>query len=458
MGGQASQAMAVSVTAQLADAVGELSARPLPEEVRSHARRGLLNILAVAIGASRHPSVDAVIAYAQAHGGAPVSRVPGRSERLDPYYAAMASGLAAHVDDFDDMHLETVIHPGAAAVGPLLALGEIRGANGGQALDAFAVACEVQLRAGMVFSPWHYDAGWHITATCGVIGAAVGAGLLIGLDRAELTMAIGLATSQTLGLRVTHGTMAKALQPGKAAANGVLAALLAERGFTAAPDGLCGPRGFFSVLSPRADADRLLDGLGRRWELARSTVKPYPGGVVVHPFIDAALALRERIGTSPDIATITARCHPLVLELTADPDPVDGLHALLSAPHAVVVALIDGAAGLAQFTDGRATDPELGRLRHKVQLVRDDHLARDEAILEVELADGERLVQHVEHARGSLQRPLSDEELAAKVAALVEPALPGHVTALADAVAQLDRAPGLAELLAAIDPEAAPAS
>jgi 2-methylcitrate dehydratase PrpD len=123
-----------------------------------------------------------------------------------------------------------------------------------------------------------------------------------------------------------------------------------------------------------------------------------------------------------------------------------------------VVALRDGAAGLAQFTDGRATDPELRRLRHKVQLVRDDHLARDEAILEVELAGGERLVQHVEHARGSLQRPLSDEELAAKVAALVEPVLPGHVAAMADAVAQLDRAPGIAELLAAVVPDAGPSS
>jgi 2-methylcitrate dehydratase PrpD len=304
----------------------------------------------------------------------------------------------------------------------------------------------------MAVSPWHYDAGWHITATCGVIGAAVGAGLLLGLDTHRMTMAIGLATSQTLGLRVTHRTMTKALQPGKAAANGVLAALLAARGFSAAPDALNGTRGFLEVLSPRAEPVRLLDGLGVRWELARNTIKPYPGGVVIHPLLDAALAVRERLPGGIAIAAITAQCHPLVLELTAEPQPVDGLQARLSATHGVAVALLDGKAGLAQFEDARVRDADVAALRGRVRLVPDAILARDEAILEVMLDGGERLVEHVVHARGSVDRPLGDDEVAAKARALVEPVLGDRVDALMAAVAGLHGAPSSAELLASIVP------
>jgi len=437
-------------TAAFARAISELAAAPLPEAARSPARRALLNVLAVAIGASGHASVEAVLAYAQRHGGDPVAPVPGRRERLDSYYAAMAAGLAAHIDDFDDMHLATLIHPGAAALGPLLALGG--GVPGGRALDAFALACETELRVGLAVSPWQYDAGWHTTATCGVIGAAVGAGVLLGLGPQQLTMAIGIAASQTLGLRVTHGTMAKALQPGKAAANGVLAALLAARGFTAATDALEGARGYFEVLSPKVDAGRLLDGVGEHWELRRNTIKPYPGGVVVHPMLDAALAVRARVPDVAAIAAITARCHPLVFELTAEPNPADGLHALLSAPHAIAAALLDGEAGLAQFSDARARAADVAALRTRVTLQRDPDLARDATVLEVVLDSGERVTERVAHASGSVARPLDDAAIAGKAHALIEPVLPGGTQGVRAAVAELDRAASSGDLFSAITP------
>jgi 2-methylcitrate dehydratase PrpD len=437
------------ITTDLAEAVVGLAAAPLPEAARLPARRALLNALAVSIGASRHASVEALVGHALRHGGEPVARVPGRPERLDPYYAAMTAGLAAHIDDFDDMHLATLIHPGAAALGPLLALGAR--VPGGRALDAFALACEVELRIGLAVSPWQYDAGWHTTATCGVIGAAVGAGLLLGLDSARLAMAIGIAASQTLGLRVTHGTMTKALQPGKAAANGVLSALLAREGFTATPDALAGPRGYFDVLSPHAEPDRLLAGIGDDWELARNTIKPYPGGVVVHPMLDAAVALRERVDVAA-IDAITVRCHPLVLELTADPDPVDGLHALLSAPHGIAVALLDGAAGLAQFSDARARAADVAALRARVTLAGDARLARDETVLEVALAGTEPVTEHVRHASGSVERPLDDAAVADKARGLIEPVLPGGAERVGAAVADLERAGSPEDLFTAITP------
>jgi 2-methylcitrate dehydratase PrpD len=437
-------------TARLAEGIRALASAPLPESARTPARRSLLNAIAAAVAGSRHASVEAVVTYGLRHGGDRVAPVPGRRERLDPYYAAMAAGLAAHVEDFDDMHLATLIHPGAAALGPLLALGA--GVPGARALDAFALACEVELRVGLAVSPWQYDAGWHTTATCGVLGAAVGACVLLGLDAQGLTAALGLAASQTLGLRITHGTMAKALQPGKAAANGVLAALLAARGFTAAPDALAGARGYFAVLSPRVEATRLFDGLGTRWVLADNTIKPYPGGVVVHPLLDAALALRARVADLASIRAITARCHPLVLELTSDPDLADGMHALLSASHAIAVALLDGAAGLDQFSDARARAADVAELRNRVTLVRDDRVARDEAVVEVGLTDGGRMIEHVAHASGSVERPLDDAAVAAKAHALIEPVLAGRAAAIEAAVAELAAADAPDALFAAITP------
>jgi 2-methylcitrate dehydratase PrpD len=445
---------APGATAALVAGVLDMGATPLPPVVRAHAKRILLNVLATTIGASRHPSVEILVGLAREQGGDGVAPIPGRCERLDPYYAAMVTGLASHIDDFDDTHLQTVIHPGGPALAALFGLGS-EGVTGRRALRAFAIGCEVELRVGLAVSPWHYDAGWHITGTCGVIGAAVVAGLVLGLEPEALTHAIGIAASETLGLRVAHGTMVKAAHPGKAAANGILAAMLAERGFTAAPDALGGPRGFFDVLSPRADPDRLLTDLGTSWHMLEDTMKPYPGGVVTHPFIDAALAARGRIGDR-GIAGVTARCHRLVLELTSDPSPSDGLHARLSTPHAVAVALTDGTVGLGQYADRRVADPAIARLREKVALRRDDTLRADEGVLELVLDDGERIVEHVTHARGSLERPLEDRELLAKVQALVEPVLPGCTEALYAEVEKVDRVPGLAGLIGVVTPSGRP--
>jgi 2-methylcitrate dehydratase PrpD len=438
-------------TEALCARVLELSAGPLPAAVGREATRTLINGLGVAVGGSHHPAVEILLAAAPRGGDGSRVAVPGRPERLDRYYAAIAIGLAAHVDDFDDTHLETVVHPGTAALAALLSLGPGEGVGGSRALTAFALGCEVELRIAEAITPWNFDAGWQVTGTVGGLGAAIVGALVLGLDAPRMAAALGVAASSTLGLREAHGTMIKSAHPGKAAANGVLAALLAQRGFSGPP--LEAPRGYFEVLSGEWVPGRVVDELGERWELADNTYKAYPGGIASHPAIDAAVGLAPRIDPSA-IEAIVVHCHPLVLELTADPDPADSLRALFSTPHAVAAALLDGEFGVAQLRDERLRDPEVRRLRDAVELRPDDQLDRDQAEIELRLGGGEEVRERVEHARGTRERPLDDEELFRKVELLVEPVLSGRTKRLVDAAVQLGSAPGLDEVLAAAVPDA----
>ena len=425
-----------------------LARTPLPAPLAHEAKRALVNVVGLAIGASRHAGVDAIVAAAGELGGTPVAPVLGRAERIDAHFAALAAGFAAHVDDFDDTHLATVIHPGAACMAVLVALGPETTPSGAAALSAFAIGCEAQLRVGVAISPEHYDRGWHITGTCGVVGASVTAALLLGLDDAGLARAVRLAMTMTLGHREAFGTMTKAFHPGKAATNGILAARLAAQGADASAAILEHHRGFAAALSTRFDPAQLLDELGTRWELADNTYKPYPCGIVAHPSIDAALALRTHIAPD-DVAEVRAHCHPLVPELMGNRDPADGLEARFSAVHGIAAALCDGRVGLPQYETERVRRADVRAMRAKTVLVANAAMARDAARLEARLIDGSVLEEYVEHARGSAARPLTDAELFAKVKLLAEPQL-GAAAArrLTDAVLTME-AGGVDALLAA---------
>jgi len=426
---------------ELATALAGSYAEPLPQPVEREARRSLLNVLGTAIGASGHPLIDHVVDLAQAHGGTPAVAPPGRGERLDPYFAALATGAAAHVDDFDDTHLATVIHPGAAALAAAWAVALWRERTGDELVRAFALGCEAQLRLGVAVSPDHYDQGWHITGTCGVVGAAATASLLHDGTVERVADALAWSAHQTLGHREGFGTHAKALHAGKAAANGVAAALLAP----ASPAPRAGSlEELCAVLAPRSEATAIVDDFGVRWDLLANTYKPYPCGIVAHPGIDAAIELAPRIRDAGTVAAIAYRCNPLVPELMGRTDPVDGLQARFSAVHGVAAGLLRGRAGLAEYADVAVRDPDLAALRGRTTLRVEPEFARDEAALDVTLTDGRELRAHVRHARGSAARPLTDAELSEKVADLVDPFFPDFD--LAAAVAELSSRESLCAL------------
>jgi 2-methylcitrate dehydratase PrpD len=437
------------VATAFAQDIHTLSQRQLPEPVAQEARRSLFNVLGTSIGAATHPGVDAILAAARELGVAEIAPVPGRRERVDAHFSALATGFAGHVDDFDDTHLATVIHPAASVLAVLTALTPETKPRGARALTAFALGCEAQLRVGVSISPEHYDRGWHITGTCGVIGCAVTAALLLGLDETQLSEAVSIAASMFVGQREAFGTMTKAYHAGKAAANGIAAARLAQHGQRATAQIFEAPGGYSHSLSTKVDFALMNEEFGSRWELLFNTYKPYPCGIVAHPAIDGGLALATQIDDIHSIDAITLRCHPLVPELMGNPQPKDGLQARFSAIHGVAAALCDGQVGLAQYDDARVVQDDVKALRAKTTLAPDAAVKRDEAFIEAHLKNGATVKHHVEHARGSLARPLTDDELMDKVRLLVDPHLGDGTTArLAAIVAGLESAPDLDVLFA----------
>lgn len=396
----------------------------LPPAVRHEAARALLNWVGCAVGACRHETIERALAALAEVSGPSVATVLGRLERLDPLSAALLNGTSSHLFDFDDTHPATLIHPSAPIAPAALAAAEWKGATGAEFLHAFVLGVEAECRIGRAIHPAHYDAGWHVTATAGAFGAAAAAGRLLGLDEQRMVWALGIAATQAAGLREMFGTMTKPLHAGLAARAGLLAALLAGRGFTSAEQPIEGRRGFAAVLARESDLARITERLGDTWEIAGNSYKPYACGLVVHPAIDGCLALREAHGIAPEeVESVELAVHPRVLELTGKRAPASGLEAKFSVYHAAAVALVCGAAGEAQFSDAMARDPLIVRLRERVRAAPLPALRPEEARVAIGLRGGRRIETHVAHALGSLARPMSDAQLEAKARALLEPIL-----------------------------------
>jgi 2-methylcitrate dehydratase PrpD len=380
-----------------------------------------------AIGGSRHETVDIAVAALAPFSGPAQASLLGRRERLDILHATLINGISSHVLDFDDTHLRTVIHPAGPVAPAILALAEYHQPPlSGQAfIDALIVGVEVECRIGNAVYPAHYDRGWHITGTTGVFGAAAACGKLLGLSAQQMVWALGLAATQPVGLREMFGSMTKSFHPGRAAQNGLTAALLAARNFTSADTGIEGKSGWATVLSTTRDYGQITNQLGAHYELTLNTYKPFACGIVMHPTIDACLQLRQAHGLQADqIERIDLHVHPLVLELTGKRTPRTGLEAKFSIYFAAAIAIITGAAGVQAFSDHNTQSPAVVALRDRVQATVDPAIKEDQVRVAITLKDGRRVDTFVEHAVGSLERPMSDADLEAKVTSLATGVLP----------------------------------
>jgi 2-methylcitrate dehydratase PrpD len=411
------------ITATLAQFVRHASQPRLERRGRARGASHLLQLGGCAIGASHHPAANAALEAMRMLDPAPQVRVLGRLRRIDMASAALVNGITSHTFDFDDTHLKTIIHPAGPVASAVLALAEQRGAPGRDVIDGLVLGIDVACRIGNVMYPDHYDRGWHITGSTGMLGAAAGCARVLRLDPHRTAMALGIAASQPVGLREQFGTMTKPLHPGAAARAGLLSTLLAAQGYTASPRALEAPRGFVQVVSDKRAWHEATDELGTRFEISFNSYKPFACGIVIHPVIDACVQLRERGLAPAQVDGLELRVHPLVLELTGRKEPSDGLQGKFSVYHGAAVGLIEGRAGEAEFADEVVNRPDVVALRRKVEAIVDPALDEDSAVVTATLVDGRRETVHVEHAIGSLQRPLTDAQLEAKFAALVEPVL-----------------------------------
>jgi len=404
----------IGVTRTLARYLVESRYADIPATVRHEAARALLNCVGCAVGSSRHETVERALSALAEFSGPPQAGILGRGERLDILHAALLNGISTHVLDYDDTHARAV-HPSAPVLPALLALAELRGITGADFVHAFVLGVEAECRIGLSVFPEHYNAGWHITGTAGVFGAAAAAGKLLGLNEQQMAWALGIAATQSAGLREMFGSMCKSFHPGHAAHDGLTAALLAARNFTSSEQAIEAPRGFAHVLSTKFDPAVITEGLGERFELSSNMYKPYACGLVVQAAIDGCIQLRnEHHLQAETIERIDLEIAPIVLEVTGKTTPQTGLEGKFSVYHAVAAAVVFGAGGEPQFSDASVRDPRVVALRGRVTATPDENLRRTQARVSIRLKDGARLARYVEHALGTLGRPMSDADLEAK--------------------------------------------
>ena len=442
------------VTRALARYVVEARYADVPPLVRKEAQRTLLNWMGCAVGGSRHETLDAAIAALSPFSGPAQASVLGRRVRMDVLHAALMNGISSHVFDFDDTHLKTVIHPAGPVVSGLLALAEFRPMTGADFLHAMILGVEVECRIGNAVYPAHYDRGWHITGTAGVFGAAAACGKALGLTEQQMVWAFGLAATQPVGLREMFGSMTKSFHPGRAAQNGLTAALLAARNFTSTEVGLEGKSGWANVLSTTRNYNEITGHLGMSYEIALNTYKPFACGIVIHPAIDACIQLRsQHTLTAADIERIDLRVHPLVLELTGKKTPQTGLESKFSVYFAAALAIVRGSAGMRDFSDENARDPVIVALRDRVVATVDPAVKEEQVRARVTLKDGRVLNHFVEHVVGSLERPMTDAQLEAKFLDLAKGVLPDvQARALMAMCWKVEGLPAAAALAAAAVP------
>jgi 2-methylcitrate dehydratase PrpD len=391
--------------------------------VDHEAHRTFLNWVGCAVGAAKHESAEAALGGVRMLQPAPQSSVLGRADKVDMASAALVNGITSHTFDFDDTHLKTIIHPAGPVASALLALAEVTGASGRQVIDALVLGIDVACRIGNAMYPDHYDRGWHITGSTGSVGAAAGCARLLGLDEKHTAWALGVAASQPIGMREQFGTMTKPFHPGGAARAGLTSALLAKNGFTASPKALEAPRGYIQTVSLKHDWNEITGELGKRFEISFNTYKPFACGIVIHPTIDAATQLRAKGVKAEDVERVELRVHSLVLELTGKKEPQDGLQGKFSVYHGFAAGLIFGRAGEGEYDDHIVTREDMVALRRKVVATVDDSIDEASADVTAILRDGRKVHVFVEHAIGSLERPLTDRQLEDKFHSLADPVI-----------------------------------
>lgn len=450
-----------TVTPALGAWVAGLSFAAIPPRVVAMLKRCLLDGIGCALygGRQQWGRIAADVAIAQS-GPDGACALIGRPQRVSPADAALVNGLSLHGYEIDDIHVASSLHPGAVCIPAVLAIADLRHLTGVQILTALAAGYEVGIRLGICAGVRHSTSGFHVTGTVGAVAAAAAAARALDLDATRATHAIALGATQAGGLYAARlGAMAKRFHAGRAAQSGVIAALLAERGFTGSEIAIEAPfGGFLSALSGQHAAETMLEGLGQAWETEKVGFKAYAACASAHTTIDAVLAMRAegltpenlrklRIGMSRKGATNVGWAYK----------PAEVVSAQMNGSYAAAVALLDGAAFVDQYSPERIADPRILDLITRVEITHDETLdaggaAKRHAVRAVaELRNGCRMERYVEQRTGSAEHPLTDEQIERKfrtiAADVLSKSVASNVIATVGSLERLDDVRALTGLL-----------
>lgn len=416
---------ASSPTRALAEFAVDARHRDLPDDLPALARRCILDSLGCGVFAATTPWSTAVARVVKGLGQSPDASVWGSTLRADPLGAAMVNGTAAQGYELDDCHDQSMSHYGAAVVPTALALGQSLGnVDGHRLLRSVIVGYELGTRIGNVVSPSVFHRGFHPCGLTGTFAAAATAATLLELDVDKLVSALGLAGSQAAGLMASQfGAMAKRFHSGKAAQNGIIAALSAREGLTGVRDVLEAPYGgFCSTYADDYDLALATDGLGSDFEMRRNGFKRYSSLASSQCAVDALREVRERHSLSgKDVRHVRIETTNVVYRHCGWPYvPAEIITAQMNLPYTAAVTLLEGTAFVDQYADHKLRDPEILDLAGRVEVTVDpelDALGPDEmraTRARVTTVSGEEHTAEVRYRSGHHLNPLSDEALRAK--------------------------------------------
>ena len=430
----------MDLTEEIANYVAKTRYRDIPLEVIRLAQGFVLDGLGVALAGQTEEGTQIILNHTRRMGGRQEVSVLGTAYKLPAPQAALVNGVAAHAMDYDDTQLSTskeavyglLTHPTTPVLNAALAIGEREQISGAELLLAYIIGVEVECRIADAINPRHYQSGFHSTATMGGLGAAMAAGKILGLNEKALCRALGMAASMASGLRENFGTMTKPLHAGRAAENGVTAALLAEAGHTAALNILEARRGFFNAMAGGYDESKISGRLGKPYFMQEPgiSIKPYPSGSLSHPAQDLILDLVKAHNLrAENIEAVEVGTNSNVPNAPIYPMSKTALEAKFSIPFCMAIGVLERKAGIAQFVDKKVRERRVVELMKRITLYVDDEmesLGYDQvrSKIRIKLKDGKVIEGRSDVARGHPQKPMSWAELSEKFrdcAALVLP-------------------------------------
>ena len=425
--------------------------RALPADVIDIAKQCVLDWIGVTIGGISEPVVQHVRAEVLAEGGSPRAMLLGSGEKVSLLHAALVNGVAAHALDFDDVSPAMDGHPSGPVLPALFAVAEDADLDGPALLTAFVAAFETECRVGRLMAPAHYAAGWHATGTVGTFGAAAACASALGLDEGQWRAALGIAGTQAAGLKSMFGTMCKPLHVGKAAANGLLAARLAARGFTADDSVLDTPQGFALTQTTSRNASAVLDRTAEDFDIRDVIFKDYAACFFTHSSIEGVRRIVDQHRLAPDdVANVCLRVPPQHLTACNIASPATPLEGKFSLRFTAALALAGVRPDIHAFTEARLTDPVLTSLRDRVRVIADPAMTSTSiSHVQVTTHSGQVLTGAVD-----VGKPPRGEQIAARWSRLTDKCrslIVGRLglaatTELIDAVAHLEDQPSIRRL------------
>ncbi|MFD1037445.1 MmgE/PrpD family protein [Virgibacillus byunsanensis] len=389
----------------------------LPQDVVSYTKLCILDYFGSAFAGSAKPPVKMIDELVREMGGESQATLITGGE-TSVANAALVNGAASHIVELDDIHKASIIHAATVVIPAALAIAEWKELSGKDLITAVVVGYEVSYRVGEAVSPSHYYY-WHNTATCGTFGSASAVAKLLDLGEEEIIHTLGSAGTQAAGLWefIEDGAMTKQLHPGKAAMNGVISALLAQKGFTGARKILDGDRGFFKAMSDEFQVEKITKGLGEQFKIIENSYKIHASCRHTHHAMDLMIDYKKESQiSSEEIDRITVKTYQVAINITDNDDPNTEYASKFSLQYCTALALINGQGGLDQFNDQALWNDEIRSLMKRVDVQVDpeiDRLYPDKwgAVVEIQLKSGETITKQTDYPKGDPENPVTAVEL-----------------------------------------------